>query len=228
MIDNCDLYKCICAGCMKSLEFVLSWYSCCYIGSRGRYCLTMANSSLPTPFSSGNQVEWFWRFENCCHTNDWDDKTKAKNLPTLLEGEAIIVWFDLTAEEQNAYSTMKAKIVEQIAPAHFVNLADFHKESLQPGKSLSVFAHELKQLLEQALPAADDNTSKQLLLYQFINGLPTCSRVINNFAHSIAAFKSATLPAARNCLLRQVGAGNVSCSSVISGCSSPRPDYTVD
>jgi len=36
-----------------------------------------------------------------------------------------------------------------------------------------VFAHKLKWLLEQALPATDGNTSKQLLLYQIINGLPT-------------------------------------------------------
>ena len=29
---------------------------------------------------------------------------KAKKLPTLLEGEAIAVWFELTFEEQESYS----------------------------------------------------------------------------------------------------------------------------
>jgi len=42
---------------------------------------------------------------------------------------------------------------------------------LHPGQSLSGFVHEVKQLLEQALQAADASTSKQLLLHQFISGL---------------------------------------------------------
>ena len=33
-----------------------------------------------------------------------------KKLPTLLEGEAIAVWFELTAEEQGTYNTAKEKI----------------------------------------------------------------------------------------------------------------------
>ena len=92
-------------------------------------------------------------------------------MPTLLEGEAIAVWFDLTTEEQATYKTAKEKIVEQMTPACFMTLADFHRSSLRPVESLSVYAHELKQLLEQALSAADANTSKQLL-HHFINGLP--------------------------------------------------------
>ena len=133
---------------------------------------TSKHISLPTPFSSGDPVEWFRRFEICCRADDWDDETKAKKLPMLLEGKAVAVWFDLSTEEQGTYKTAKEKIVEQMAPARFVTLADFHRRCLRPGESLSVFAHELKRLLEQALPAADGNTSKQLLLHQFINGLP--------------------------------------------------------
>lgn len=137
----------------------------------------MANSSkhisLPTPFSDGDPVEWFRRFEVCCHANDWGDEMKAKKLPTLLEGEAIAIWFELTTEEQQSYSSAKQKIIQQMAPANFVSLSDFHKRTLRPGESLSVFSHELKRLLEQALPSADADTSKELLLHQFINGLPS-------------------------------------------------------
>lgn len=137
----------------------------------------MANSgkhiSLPAPLSDGNPVEWFQRFEICCHANDWGNEMKAKKLPTLLEGEAIVVWFELTFEEQESYNTVKEKIIEQMVPAHFVSLADFHKRTLRPGESLSVFAHKLKRLLEQVLPTADYSMSKQLLLHQFINGLPS-------------------------------------------------------
>ena len=137
----------------------------------------MANSgkhiSLPTPFSDGNPVEWFRRFEVCCHANDWGNEMKAKKLPTLLEGKAIAIWFELTTEEQQSYSSAKEKIIQRIVPAHFVSLADFHKRTLRPGESLSVFSHELKRLLEQALLSADASTSKELLLHQFISGLPS-------------------------------------------------------
>ena len=91
---------------------------------------------------------------------------KAKKLPTLLEGEAIAAWFKLTYEEQGSYSAAKEKIIAQMAPARFVLLSDFHKRMLHPGEALSVYVHELKRLLEQALPDADANTSKQLLLHQ--------------------------------------------------------------
>ena len=69
---------------------------------------------------------------------------KAKKLPTSLEGEAIAVWFKLTSEEQESYSTVKGKITEQMTPAYFVSLANFHKRILRLGELLSVFTHELK------------------------------------------------------------------------------------
>ena len=34
---------------------------------------------------------------------------KAKKLPTLLEDEAIAVWFELTSEEQESYSIAKGR-----------------------------------------------------------------------------------------------------------------------
>ena len=92
--------------------------------------------------------------------NNWGNEMKAKNLPTLLESEAIAVWFELTSEEQESYCTAKEKIIELMVPACFVSLADFHKRLLRPGETLSVFAHELKLLLEQALLTADASMSK--------------------------------------------------------------------
>ena len=129
--------------------------------------------SLLKPLKDGDSVEWFRRFEICCRANDWGDDMKTKKLPMLLEDEAIAVWFELTSKEQASYSTVKQKIIKQMVPANFVSLASFHKRTLQPGESLSVFTYELKWLLDQALPTADASTSKQLLLHQFINGLPS-------------------------------------------------------
>jgi len=127
--------------------------------------------SLPKPFALGDPVEWFQRFEICSRANDWEDEMKAKKLPTLLEGESLVVRLELTPEEQTSYAMTKEKIVSRMAPVRFVSLSDFHRK-LHPGESLSVSVHELKQLLGQAIPYTNADTSKQLLLHQFISGLP--------------------------------------------------------
>jgi len=55
--------------------------------------------SFPKPFASGNEKDWLQRFAICARANGWDAAKQAKKLPTLLEGEALAVWLELTAEE---------------------------------------------------------------------------------------------------------------------------------
>ena len=57
-------------------------------------------------------------------------------------------------------------------PMPFVSLADFHKWMLLPRESLSLYIHHLKQLLSQAMPDISDAAREQLLLHQFLSGLP--------------------------------------------------------
>ena len=59
-----------------------------------------------------------------------------------------------------------------MAPVQFVSLDDFRARKLQPNKAMSVFLHKLRQMLKQAMPEAGEGTRKQLLLHQFVNGLP--------------------------------------------------------
>ena len=49
---------------------------------------------------------------------------------------------------------------------------DFHQRQLLPGKSLSMFVHKLKRLLDQTIPGIDAAKLKQLLLHQFLIGIP--------------------------------------------------------
>ena len=97
---------------------------------------------------------------------------KAKKLPTLLEGEAHAIWLELTTEEKANYVTSKAKIIAGMAPVRFVSLDDFWARRLNPGEPLPVFLHELKQLSKKTMPNADATTHNQLLLHQFVSGLP--------------------------------------------------------
>ena len=63
-------------------------------------------------------------------------------------------------------------LVKAMMPMEFVSLDDFHRRKLRPGEALSVFVHAMKKLLEQAMPSLDKLARDQLLLHQFLPGLP--------------------------------------------------------
>lgn len=137
--------------------------------------------SLPQTFSAGDPTEWFGRYELCCTANAWDDDMKALKLPTLLEGEALAVWMDLSENQQKSYGDAKAAVLERMAPASFVSLDDFHARKLHPGEGLSVYLHNLRKLLNQAMPGVDRDTKEKLLLHQLLVGLPaTISRQLRS------------------------------------------------
>lgn len=129
--------------------------------------------SLPSPFVSGDPTEWFTRFEICCVANDWDDTVKARKMPTLLEGEALAVYLDLSEDEKKDYKVARQKLIDRLGPMKFTSLDEFHARKLHPGESLSVFLHTLKRMLTQAMPESDAATRQQLLRHQFLSGLPS-------------------------------------------------------
>ena len=128
--------------------------------------------SVPRPFGSGNVVEWLHRFNICAKANGWNDATKAVKLPTLLEGEALAVWLDLTEEQQTDYSATVGELKKKLAPSGFSSLEAFHTRKLQPGEALSLFVQDLKQKLQHAMPDIGNAARNQLLLHQFLAGLP--------------------------------------------------------
>ena len=66
---------------------------------------TASAISLPKPFAEGNPVE---KYDICCTANGWENEAKAKRLPTLLEGEALAVWLELSEAEQKSYKDNRA------------------------------------------------------------------------------------------------------------------------
>ena len=140
---------------------------------RKKEMATGRHISLPKPFASGDVNEWCQRFEICSKANEWNNATMALKLPTLLEGEALAVWMELTEDEQKDYKVAKEKMVAKMAPMGFVSLEEFHRRKLQPGESVSVYVHDLKRLLDQAMPKLDKEARDDLVLHQFMAGLPT-------------------------------------------------------
>ena len=102
----------------------------------------------------------------------WSDEIKALKLPTLLEGETLGVWMELPEEEQQDITRVKEKMIKKIAPTEFVSLEKFQKVKILPSEAISLCLHELKTLLDQAMPGLAAEVKQQLLVHQFLAGLP--------------------------------------------------------
>ena len=129
--------------------------------------------SVPKSFSDGDAHEWFQRFEIYAAANQWDGAKKALKLPTLLEGKALAIWLELSTEQKADYAVAKEQLIAKMAPTEFVSLEEFHSLKLRPGEAITLYLYDLKRLLCQAMPEMEANTSKPLLLHQFLSGLPT-------------------------------------------------------
>ena len=101
--------------------------------------------------AEGDSMNWFLKYEICSVANEWGDELKGKKLPTLLEGEAPTIWLELPTEQQASYDAAKVKITKAMAPVQFALLDNFTARKLRPNEALSVFLHELRQILKQAI-----------------------------------------------------------------------------
>ena len=129
--------------------------------------------SVPKTFSSGDVNEWFCRFEICCKANEWNRVTKAAKFPTLLEGEALAVWIKLSEEDKEDYAKAKKAIKSNLLPTTFTALQKFNGRLMLPSETLPLFLHDIKQLLDQAMPGLPNKAKEQFLLHQFLAGLPS-------------------------------------------------------
>ena len=84
----------------------------------------------------------------------------------------MVVWLDLSGADQKDYEVVKENKLAKMAPVGFVLLGDFHSRKLKPGGSLSVFLHEPKKLLSQAIPNLNTPTCDKLLLHQLLASIP--------------------------------------------------------
>ena len=69
---------------------------------------------------------------------------KTLKVPTLLEGEALVSWLELTEEEQVDFKTLKKKLIAKMAPLPFTALEEFHARKLHPGELLPLFTQDFK------------------------------------------------------------------------------------
>ena len=67
----------------------------------------------------GDVEHWFQHSDICARVNGWNVEEKAKKLPTLLEGEALTVWLEITGEQQDDYVEAKKAMEKAMLPVNF-------------------------------------------------------------------------------------------------------------
>ena len=82
-------------------------------------------------------------------------------------------WLELTEEEQADFKTVKEKLIGKMVPLPFTAFEEFHAWKLHLGEPLSLFMQDLKRLLQSAKPGLDKNAGEQMLIHQFLMGVPT-------------------------------------------------------
>ena len=179
--------------------------------------------SLPSTFSTGSIDEWFVRFDICSKANGWNDEMKALKVPTLLEGETLASWLELTEEEHADFKTLKKKLIAKMAPLPFTALEEFHTRKLRPGEPLPLFTEDLKRLLQSAMPGLDESASEQMLIHQFLTGLPID---ISRQLRATGEAKELTKVVERARLLMKID--NQSSSQSVAACTSKPETETKD
>ena len=74
---------------------------------------------------------------------------------------------------------LKRLLIETLRPSGFVAFAEFQARKLRPGETALLYVHELKRLLEDAMPNLDADSQDRILFQQLLAGLPNdCSRAL--------------------------------------------------
>ena len=74
--------------------------------------------------------------------------------------------------EKKDFDAAKARLIKKLSLLEFVTMEQFQKHAIFPGESVRMYLSELKWLLQQAMPELPEDVSWQLLIHQFLNGLP--------------------------------------------------------
>ena len=83
------------------------------------------------------------------------------------------VWLELSEDDKKDYARAKKAIKNKLLPMAFTALDEFNRRSIRPGETLPLFLHDLKRLLDRAMPDLPNEAREQLLLHQLLAGLPS-------------------------------------------------------
>ena len=86
----------------------------------------------------------------------------------------------------------------------FVTLEKFRRRKQMTGEALSLFIHDLKKLLDRAMPDIVAIAQEQLLLHQFLTGLPAAVGRQSRLLLALDDQKSTTAVTTENSQLKEL------------------------
>ena len=91
----------------------------------------------------------------------------------------MVCWLDSPAETKKIFKDVKRLLIEMLRPSGFAAFAEIQARKLRPGETALLYVHELKCLLEDAMPNLDADSQDRVLFQQLLAGLPDdCSRAL--------------------------------------------------
>ena len=121
---------------------------------------------------------------------------------------------EISEVKQRNYRDTKNTILEKLSPQAFVSLDGFLKWWLHSGEPISVFMHEMKNILSQVMPELVGGPRNQLFLYQFLSGIPEGISKPICAASEVKSFEQAAVEKAT--LLMAVDNNNPSAVAAVS------------
>ena len=83
-------------------------------------------------------------------------------------------YLEMPADNRKNFDEIVKELKKEFRPdsARFVAMREFEKRKLLPGELLAMFLHNLRKLLDMAMPELGEEGKEQMLLHHFIEGLP--------------------------------------------------------
>ena len=104
-----------------------------------------ATIGVPTPFSSGDIVEWLDRYVECADANGWNESQRLQRLPPYLTGQASLLYRRLHANERDTWDHLRANLVAQFYPveSRTARTIEFQSTRFTIGETIDAYAFRL-------------------------------------------------------------------------------------
>ena len=134
--------------------------------------------AVPTPFSSGDIVEWLDRYVMCADANGWNENQRLQRFPPYFTGQASLLYRRLQADQRDSWTNLRANLIAQfyLVETRTARTIEFQSTRYNIGETIDAYAWRLERKLEQAMPELAAPGAAQvrakMLKSQFINGRP--------------------------------------------------------
>ena len=128
--------------------------------------------------------DWQCQFEIVAKYNGWNYAEKGSNAACSLRGNAQQVLYDMPADEREDYEAILKALKRRFDPENQESLKkiEFKSRSKKREETMNEYTFALRRLVHSAFPKLPSDAQEDMLVDQFIRGLPNeaCKRHVHN------------------------------------------------